>query len=181
MRSSWLGDGGKVFRASRLRRLGLRRSLACWAGAQQAGAWRRQRGIRRSAGRSRLRAPAWASTATYLLQAQLLLNLAPDLSTRTPKLVGWRLQLGPAVWWGAQAPLGRSVADLLSLTHTLNYTPQAGFDVTLADVAGVCILLGLWQGVLGADVQQQYKAITDWLEQCIAQPQFASVLGECDL
>lgn len=50
--------------------------------------------------------------------------------------------------------------------------------MTLADVGAACAVLGLWQGVLGADVQQQYGQVTDWLQQCASQPNFAGVLGE---
>lgn len=54
----------------------------------------------------------------------------------------------------------------------------AGAAPTIADVAALSALLPLYQEVLGQDVQQQYAAITRWLQACAAQPQFAAVLGE---
>lgn len=55
----------------------------------------------------------------------------------------------------------------------------AGAAPSIADVAVLSALLALYQEVLGQDVQQQYGAVTAWLQACAAQPQFAAVLGEC--
>lgn len=53
----------------------------------------------------------------------------------------------------------------------------AGAAPSIADVAVLAALLALYQEVLGQDVQQQYGAVTAWLQACAAQPQFAAVLG----
>ena len=55
---------------------------------------------------------------------------------------------------------------------------QVGDSLTLADVAVLASLAGLYQGVLGQDVQQQYGGVTRWLQATAAQPHCAAVLGE---
>ena len=57
-------------------------------------------------------------------------------------------------------------------------THLVGAAATIADVAGVSALLALYQEVLSQEVQQQYAAVTRWLQACAALPQFAAVLGE---
>lgn len=71
-----------------------------------------------------------------------------------------------------EAALGQLEAALAGSSHL------AGGAATIADVAVLASLLALYQEVLGRDVQQQYGAVTRWLQACAAQPQFAAVLGE---
>ena len=58
-------------------------------------------------------------------------------------------------------------------------THLVGAAATIADVAVVSALLALYQDVLSQEAQQQYAAVTRWLQACAALPQFAAVLGGC--
>lgn len=76
----------------------------------------------------------------------------------------------------ARQQLEASLAQLEGALASSAYL--AGAAPTIADVAALSALLPLYQEVLGQDVQQQYAAVTRWLQACATQPQFAAVLGE---
>ena len=72
-----------------------------------------------------------------------------------------------------EAALAQLEAALAGATHLV------GAAATIADVAVVSALLALYQDVLSQEAQQQYAAVTRWLQACAALPQFAAVLGGC--
>lgn len=59
-----------------------------------------------------------------------------------------------------------------------NTTALAGSAITVADIALACSLVGLYQFVLGKDVQDKYAHVTKWLQGCMTDVNFTSVLGK---
>lgn len=53
-----------------------------------------------------------------------------------------------------------------------------GDGLTLADINVACSLVGLYQAVLGVDVQAQHPNVGAWLQGIVAQPHFKAILGK---
>lgn len=107
---------------------------------------------------------AWLATAAGI-EAAAAAWCQPTCSAATPEQrAAARQQL--------EAALAQLEAALASSAYL------AGAAPTIADVAVLAALLPLYQEVLGQDVQQQFAAVTAWLQACATQPQFAAVLGE---
>jgi glutathione S-transferase len=85
----------------------------------------------------------------------------------------------------AATPADREAAktELTALLHSLE-TRIEGADfvvdsgVTLADIALAASLLGLYQDVLGADVQAATPHVVRWLQGLLAHPNFHAILGK---
>jgi glutathione S-transferase len=72
---------------------------------------------------------------------------------------------------------------LTGLLHTLETRIEGvdyvvGNGVTLADIALASSLLGLYQDVLGKDIQATTPHIVRWLQGLLAHPNFHAILGE---
>lgn len=73
--------------------------------------------------------------------------------------------------------------ELTALLHSLETRIEGvdfvvGSGVTLADIALAASLLGLYQDVLGADVQATTPHVVRWLQGLLAHPNFHAILGE---
>merc|ERR1712176_748626 len=67
--------------------------------------------------------------------------------------------------------------------HLLHNTYMAGHCITLADISLCCALLDGMRLVLDAEFRKPFGNLMRWFNTCIAQPQFASVIGNvtfCD-
>jgi elongation factor 1-gamma len=63
-------------------------------------------------------------------------------------------------------------------SHLASSAALVGAAVTVADIAVACSLVGLYQFVLGKDIQSKYAHVTKWLQTCMNDANFISVLGE---
>jgi glutathione S-transferase len=76
-----------------------------------------------------------------------------------------------------------AAAALTALLHTLETRIEGvdhvvGNGITLADIALASSLLGLYQDVLGKDIQETTPHIIRWLQGLLAHPNFHSILGK---
>ncbi|PRW56769.1 valine--tRNA ligase isoform A [Chlorella sorokiniana] len=109
----------------------------------------------------------WLATAAAI-EAAAAAWCQPTCGAATPEQRG-----------AARQQLEAALAQLEAALASSAYL--AGAAPTIADVAVLAALLPLFQEVLGQDVQQQFAAVTRWLQACAAQPQFAAVLGSLAL
>lgn len=73
-----------------------------------------------------------------------------------------------------------AIEDALQALNAHISSPSNGLvleQITLADIAIACALVGIYQNVLGEDVQSKYGTLTKWLSFIYSSHHFAPVLG----
>lgn len=78
----------------------------------------------------------------------------------------------------AKTAIEQQLASIDSHLASSTTTALVGSAVTVADIAVACSLVGLYQFVLGKDIQVKYVHVTKWLQTCMSDANFISVLGE---
>lgn len=78
----------------------------------------------------------------------------------------------------AKTAIEQQLASIDSHLASSTTTALVGAAVTVADIAVACSLVGLYQFVLGKDIQSKYAHVTEWLRTCMSDVNFTSVLGE---
>merc|ERR1712039_654984 len=73
------------------------------------------------------------------------------------------------------------VALALLDKHLLSFTYMVGHQITLADISLCCALVDGMELVLDPDFRQSYGNLMRWFNLCLAQPEFAAVLGKVQL
>jgi glutathione S-transferase len=66
-------------------------------------------------------------------------------------------------------------------SHLLHNTYIVGHHITLADITLCCALLDGMKLVLDTKFRAPYQNVMRWFELCLAQPEFAAVLGKMEL
>merc|ERR1712187_978498 len=74
----------------------------------------------------------------------------------------------------------RSALTILN-NHLLHNTYMVGHQITLADISVCCALIDGMELVLDPAFRQSYGNLMRWFNLCLAQPEFAAVLGKVQL
>jgi len=65
--------------------------------------------------------------------------------------------------------------------HLLHQTFMVGNQITLADIKVCCALVDGFQHVIDAGMRKSYGNLMRWFDVCVAQPEFAAVLGKVQM